>query len=102
GLLCTEISDAISLEMNAHYARLFAFFSARPHLCLKPPFRQALINHLPRMLRETPLFRKRIKNLPLKYRCAILAAEIGSSLVYAGDREADFESMIRRHLARVV
>ena len=36
-----------------------------------------------------------------KYRCAILAAEIGSLLVYAGDREADFESMIRRHLAQV-
>ena len=101
GLLCTEISDAISLEINAYYARLFAFFTARPELCAKPIFRKALINHLPRMFRETPQFRKRIGNLPFKYRCAILAAEIGSSLVYAGDREADFESMIRRHLAQV-
>lgn len=100
-LLCTEISDAISLEINAHYARLFAFFTARPELCLKPPFRQALLNHLPRLLRERPAFRQRIRQLPVKYQCAILAAEIGSSLVYAGDREADFENAIRRHLARV-
>ena len=98
--LCTEISEAISLEINAHYARLFTFFSARPELCLKHPFRQALISHLPRMLRDMPQFRKRIGRLPVKYRCAILAAEIGSSLVYAGDSDADFESMIRRHLAR--
>jgi glutamate dehydrogenase len=98
GLLCTEISDAISLEINAHYSRLFNFFSARPGLCLKPPFRQALLNHLPRLLRERPAFRRRIRKLPPKYQCAILAAEIGSSLVYAGDRDADFESMIRRHL----
>jgi len=101
GQLCTEISEAISYEINSYYARLFSFFTAHPELCLKPPFRQALINHLPRMLRERPLFRRRIRNLPLKYQCAILAAEIGSSLVYAGDREADFESMIRRHLAGV-
>jgi glutamate dehydrogenase len=100
-LLCTDISDSISHEINAYYARLFSFFTASPELCLKPPFRQALINHLPRMLREPPQFRKRIRNLPLKYQCAILAAEIGSSLVYAGDQDADFESMIYRHLARV-
>jgi len=102
GLLCTEISDAISLEINAYYARLFAFFSARPGLCLKPPFRQALLNHLPRLLRERPAFRRRVRNLPFKYQCAILSAEIGSSLVYNGDRDADFESMIRRHLARQI
>jgi glutamate dehydrogenase len=100
-LLCTEISDTISHEINAHYARLFSFFTARPELCLKHPFREALLNHLPQMLRERPAFRQRISSLPRKYQCAILAAEIGSSLVYAGDREADFENMIHRHLVRV-
>jgi len=54
------------------------------------------------MLQETPAFRQRIKNLPQKYLSAILAAEIGSSLVYTGNRDADFEDMIRRHLARTV
>jgi len=101
-LLCSEISDTISQNINSLYSRLFDFFSGRPGLCLQPPFRQAIIRHLPRMLQETAAFRKRIKNLPQKYLCAILAAEIGSSLVYTGSRDADFEDMIRRHLARTV
>ena len=100
--LYTEISDTISLNINGLYTRLFEFFSARPELCLKPPFRTAVLNHLPRILRETPAFRSRIRRLPRKYLCAILAAEIGSSLVYSSNREADFEDMIRRHLARTL
>ena len=32
GLLGTEISDRISGEINAHYARLFKFFQAKPEL----------------------------------------------------------------------
>jgi len=100
-LLYSEISETISQNINSLYSRLFDFFSARPQLCLQPPFRQAIIRHLPRMLQETPVFRKRIKKLPQKYLCAILAAEIGSSLVYTGSRDTDFEEMIRRHLARI-
>ncbi|OGU15890.1 MAG: amino acid dehydrogenase [Geobacteraceae bacterium GWC2_53_11] len=101
-LLYSEISETISQNINSFYARLFEFFSARPELCLQPPFRQAILSHLPRMLRETPAYRQRIRKLPQKYLCAILAAEIGSSLVYSGSRDADFEDMIRRHLARVL
>ncbi|MEI6208251.1 MAG: NAD-glutamate dehydrogenase domain-containing protein [Desulfuromonadales bacterium] len=101
-LLYSEISEIISQNINSLYSRLFEFFSARPELCLQAPFRQALINHLPRMLQETPAFRMRVSKLPSKYQCAILAAEIGSSLVYTGSRDADFEDMIRRHLRRVL
>ncbi len=101
-LLYSDISETISLNINSLYSRLFEFFSARPELCLQPPFRQALVSHLPRLLRETPAYRQRVKKLPRKYQCAILAAEIGSSLVYTGSRDADFEDMIRRHLARVL
>jgi glutamate dehydrogenase len=100
GLLCTEISDAISGEINANYARLFRFFEARPELALQAPFRRAILSHLPALLREEPRFRQRLGQLPPKYRSAILAAEIGSSLVYGGDREAEFEDLIRLHLAR--
>ena len=100
--LYTEISDQISQNINSYYTRLFEFFSARPELCLQSPFRQAVLGHLPAMLRETPAFRRRIGKLPGKYLCAILAAEIGSSLVYTASRDADFEDMIRRHLARVL
>jgi len=99
-LLCTEISDAISLEINSHYARLFSFFESRPDLRLKNPFYHAILSHLPHILRENRLVRQRVKKLPGKYLSAILAAEIGSSLVYAGDRDADFEETIRRHLAK--
>ena len=99
-LLYTEISDAISQEINSHYARLFNFFQQRPQLCDQPLFRQAILSHLPRLLREEPQYSRRVKNLPAKYRYAILAAEIASSLVYCGDREADFEEMLKGHLTR--
>ncbi len=98
-LLFTEISDAISRNINALYSRLFEFFCARPELCQRNPFRQAIRDHLPAILREEPVFRRRIVRLPVKYLCAMLAAEIGSSLVYSGSRDADFEDMVRRHLA---
>jgi glutamate dehydrogenase len=97
-LLCTEISDAVSQEINAHYARLFAFFQKRPHLCREPLFRRAILSHLPRLLATE--YGDRIDTLPPKYLYAILGAEIASSLVYCGDREADFEEMLKGHLAR--
>ncbi|HBG04372.1 MAG: amino acid dehydrogenase [Geobacteraceae bacterium GWC2_58_44] len=99
-LICTEISDALSGEINAQYATIFRFFQNRPHLCLQPIYRRAILSHLPRMLREEAKYSRRIKNLPPKYLFAILAAEIGSSLVYRGDKEADFEATIKGHLLR--
>ena len=100
GQLCTEVSDSLSGEINAHYARLFKLFQARPELALAPPFRRAILSHLPAILREEPSFRTRIEKLPPKYRSAILAAEIGSSMVYRGNRESDFEDVVRAHLMR--
>ncbi len=101
-LLYSDISETISKNINSLYTRLFDFFSSHAELCLQAPFRQALMSHLPRMLRETPVYRQRVRKLPQKFLCAILAAEIGSSLVYSGSRETDFEEMVRRHLARVL
>ena len=99
-LLCTEISDALSSEINGLYARIFKFFQGRPELCLQPLFRRAILSHLPRILREETRYRRRIGKLPQKYLFAILAAEIASSLVYRGDQEAAFEDMLRLHLTR--
>lgn len=99
-LLCTEISDAISHEINGHYTRLFKFFQLRPELCLQPRFRRAILGHLPRMLREDPRYRRRISRLPKKYLFAILAAEIGSSMVYRGNQEMAYEDEVWMHLAR--
>jgi len=98
--LCTEISDALSSEINGLYARIFKFFQERPELCLQPLFRRAILSHLPRLLREETRYRRRIGKLPQKYLFAILAAEIASSLVYRGDQEAAFEDTLRLHLTR--
>ncbi|MDD2856488.1 MAG: NAD-glutamate dehydrogenase, partial [Desulfuromonadaceae bacterium] len=101
-LLCSEISETISHNINRFYSRLFQFFSAKPELCLRHPYRKAIMSHLPELLRESSVYRKRVRRLPQKYLCAILAAEIGSSLVYSSNQDADFEDMIRRHLIRVL
>ncbi len=96
----TDISTALSKEINAHYARLFDYFQKRPELGTKPLYRRALLAHLPRILRETPHYRKRIGKLPLKYQAAILASEIASSMVYQEDRDAEYEQMLCGHLQR--
>lgn len=96
----TAISAALSTEINAHYARLFDYFQQHPELSGKPLYRKALLAHLPKLLRETPRYRKRLSQLPDKYRAAILASEIASSLVYHQDSEADYEQLLNGHLQR--
>jgi glutamate dehydrogenase len=86
----TELSEALSVEINQHKARLFRFFEAHPETHLRAPYRQALLAHLPRLVRETPAFRLRVRQLPSKYRSAILAAEIATTLVYRKPLEPDF------------
>lgn len=99
-LLCTEISDAISTEINGHYSRLFKFFQERPELCLQPFYRRAIVGHLPVMLQTDARYRNRISRLPRKYLFAILAAELGSSIVYRGNRDTAFEDEVRLHITR--
>jgi len=100
GQLCTEISDAVSREINGHYARLFRLFQGRPALAMEPAFQRVILAHLPAMMRQSARFRRRIGRLPPKYRSAILAAEIGSSMVYRGDLEAELEDAVRLHVQR--
>jgi glutamate dehydrogenase len=99
-LLCTEISDEISTEINSHYARLFTFFQERPELCLQPFYRRAINGHLPAIIQTEPRYRNRIRRLPPKYLFAILAAEIGSSIVYRGNRDIAFEDEVKLHISR--
>ena len=99
--LYTEITDDISREINGLYTRLFEFLARNPHLCDQPLFRRTLFDHLPALIGEKRRYRDRINTLPEKYRYAILASEISSSLVYRSNREADFEDMVRGHLKRV-
>ena len=97
----TEISDAVSVEINAHKARLFAFFQARPDLAARPAYRRALLAHLPRLIREDPALRGRVDRLPPKYQSAILAAEIGGSLVYRRGLEPDFAAALDAYVAQM-
>lgn len=97
----TEISDALSVELNAHKARLFAFFEARPKLCLGAPWRRVLLAHLPRVVRETPALRARLHRLPPKYRSAILAAELASTMVYREAFAPDLSDGLRAYAKRL-
>ncbi|HEY6098509.1 MAG TPA: hypothetical protein VIW03_03710, partial [Anaeromyxobacter sp.] len=97
----TEISDALSVELNGHKARLFAFFEARPRLWARPPYRRALLAHLPRLVRESPSLRTRIDRLPPKYRSAILAAEIANTMVYRQPFEPDLARPLRDYVSRM-
>ena len=90
----TDISRAISTEINEHYARMFIFFQTRPELAGQPLFERIILNHLPALIRDSPKFKKRIKEFPPKIKYAILACEIASHLVYHGGWEMDFENRL--------
>jgi glutamate dehydrogenase len=91
----TDISNAISEEINDHYAKLFSYFQGRPDLCDQPLFRKVLMNHLPALIRENPKFGRRLKGLPSKIKHAILASEIATTIVYHGGWELDFEGRLK-------
>ncbi|HEX9910293.1 MAG TPA: hypothetical protein VGA86_05375, partial [Desulfatiglandales bacterium] len=94
-LFYTDISNAISEEINDHYAKLFSYFQGRPELCDQPLFRKVLLNHLPALIRENPKFRSRVKKMPAKIKHAILSSEIASRIVYHGGWELDFEGRLK-------
>ncbi|GAB4265876.1 MAG: NAD-glutamate dehydrogenase [Deferrisomatales bacterium] len=98
--LWTEISDALSAEINGHYDRFFAFFQGRPGLCGQKVFREALLSHLPPFVRKRPRLRARVQTLPPKVRSAVLASEIASSIVYRGGWTEDLEPSLRAYLER--
>ena len=97
----TEISDAVSLEINAHKARLFRFFEANPVAWKKPVYRRALLAHLPSLIRESERFRGRVKDLLSKYRSAILAAELATTMVYRAHFEPDFAEALEEYAAKM-
>lgn len=99
-LLYTEISSAISTEINEHYGKLFSFFEDRQDLLNQPVFRKAILNHLPAFIRESAKYRARIKNLSPKIKSAILASQIASSIVYHGGWEVDFENRLKHYLKK--
>jgi len=99
-VLHTEISNAISAEINEFYAGFFNFFQEKPDLVNQPVFRKAIQSHLPAFIRENAKYRARVKNLPPKIKHAILASQIASSIVYHGGWEVDIESRLKDYLKK--
>lgn len=93
--LYTEISADIGREINTLYGRLFDLFQARPGWERDPVFQQAFLNHLPAFIRERAAFRERLETLPVKIRCAILASEIASLVIYRDSWDGDLECRAR-------
>ena len=102
GLLCTEISEGLSGEINGHFEEFFRYFQRRPELAGKGVFRRALLAHLPRLLRDTPRLRARVGRLPPKYRAAILASEAATTVVYRGGWEPDLGGSLKAYLERTL
>jgi glutamate dehydrogenase len=96
----TELSDAVSAEINARKAELFAFFHSRPEADRTDACQRALVAHLPRMLRD-PAWRGRTDRLPSKYRAAILAAEIAGAMVYRRSFVPDFGASLAAYIDKM-
>ena len=96
--LYSEISMELSKEINVHYARFFDFFSANPDLVEKQLYRKVMLNHMPEMVRDDPKLRAKAYTLPFKIKCAILASEIGSFIVYQGGWDEDLEGRLNGYL----
>jgi glutamate dehydrogenase len=94
----TEISDAVSGEINDHYSKLFAFFQNRPELVSRHLFQKTILDHLPAFVRANKKIKARVASLPLKIQCAILASEIGTRIVYHGGWETNLESRLSQYL----
>jgi len=97
----TALSAAVSARINEHKATLFAFFQAHPSLASDPRYRKALLAHLPRMFREEPDLGSRVERLPPKYLSAILAAELGTTMVYREELHPDFEAALGAYAGRM-
>lgn len=96
----TDISTQVSQEINAHYARMFAYFQANPELVTQANYKNAILAHMPALIRE-PQFQDRISRLPEKVKYAILASKLASSMVYFGDDNTVYGDMIAAQVKRL-
>ncbi len=99
-ILYTEISVSLSREINTNYSRFFDFFESNPGLCLKPDYENAILHSMPKMIRGDSTYKKRIKNLPVKIKHAVLANTLASSMAYSGDDSVVFSSIIEAQIKR--
>lgn len=96
----TDISTQVSQEINAHYARMFAYFQANLELVTQANYKNAILAHMPALIRE-PQFQDRISRLPEKVKYAILASKLASSMVYFGDDNTVYGDIIAAQVKRL-
>ncbi|RVU83359.1 amino acid dehydrogenase [Leucothrix sargassi] len=97
----TDLSNDLSREINAHYARMFEFFQANPERCDRPDHIAAILNHMPAIIRDNKAWHERIERLPKKVTYAILASKLASAMVYAGNDDSLYEDLIDAQLQRI-
>jgi glutamate dehydrogenase len=99
--LYTEISDQISREINDLTDSVYSHLLAHPEVVAKPPYTKTLLLHLPAFIRERKKFRDRVKDLPLKYRIAMVSTEIATRSIYHGGLEVPFEDKVEQFVRKV-
>jgi glutamate dehydrogenase len=94
----TEISNAISKEINDYYNRFFNFFQDHPDLVNQMLYKKTLLHHLPAFIQKNKKFINRLGKIPNKIKYAILASEIATMIVYHQGWEMDFEERLKSYL----
>lgn len=91
----TDISTAISREINDHYAKIFNFFQANAALANNAEYLNAILLHMPHTIGGDPQFKDRVIDMPAKVKYAILASKLASAIVYDGDTSSMYAGMIK-------
>ncbi|MBN1225448.1 MAG: NAD-glutamate dehydrogenase [Deltaproteobacteria bacterium] len=99
-LLYTDISNEISHEINDLTNQIFEYLVSHPENLSKPYYKKVLLAHLPDFIQKRKKFRDRIKNLPFKYRAAIISTEIATRSIYSGGFDAPFEVKLEQFARR--
>jgi glutamate dehydrogenase len=99
--LYTDISNEISHEINELTDTIYSYLLANPEKIGKPPYTKMLLLHFPDFIRERKKFRDRVKDLPLKYRIAMVSTEIATRSIYHGGFEVSFEDKVEQFVRKV-
>ena len=64
----------------------------------KQIYRKVMLEHMPEMVRADAKLRAKAYTLPFKIKCAILASEISSFIVYKGGWDEDLGGRLNGYL----
>jgi glutamate dehydrogenase len=100
GKLYTDISNEISEDINEMTDTIYNYLLAHPDKLEKSAYQKALLLHVPEFVQKRKKFRDRIKNLPFKYRAAMVSTEIATRSVYQGGLEVPFEEKLEQFVRK--